>query len=802
MAAIKLQKFLGEAPKIAPELLPDSAAQLASNLKLYSGDLIPYKIPKNIGSVGLNGVVKTIYPMRNPDDPTDLKWLAWLNDVNVAITTSLGDEEQRIYYSGNGVPKVTNYALAVGGTTPYPSDYYQLGLPLPITTPSTSTTSFGAKTTSTYARDSGNTATIVTSIAHNLQSGQKATVSGFTTTDGKTFNSTNVEVSVLSPTSFSYYNVGSAITATSDATGSVNLAGNTITRNYVYTWVTPWGEESIPSEPTETIYIKEGQTITIGNLPTVKPSEPIKNFIQGIRLYRTVTSNSGTEYFRLRTLWFPLAAVSASRASNTVTLKVAGHHNLLIGDKIKITGIAFGGVADTSFNTVNGVGIDTVVTDVVDDYTFKYIKSGSDKATTVTTAGTFYSDASEPTTTTSRFYESTTFIDDFDPDGLSIILSSAEYDAPDPELKGLITAQNNILVGFVNNELCFSEPGKPWAWPYKYRLVFDSPIVSIAPVAGSILVATESYPYLVSGTNPSNMSSARIDAPYPCVSKRSMANIGYGVIYATYGGIAVYNPSVGPDLVTKLVHDWDTWGDDLDPSTIVGAFYAGKYFASHTAGAFIFEREDKIGGYFVQIPVVFSAAYYDSKTNRFYYISDTSGTLTEWDVDTQPLQTMEWKSKVIVAKDYLNLGAARVIGDYAAPSADTDVIIAYNATVPTYNGAAWAIVPELGTINGPLPLTFTNPDTSAVSNIFGTLNSYPVNGDPVTHNLRAVVGEYPVSFKLWANKELVCEVTVKDSEIFRLPSGYRTDTFEVGVSGSARIKAIHIGETPFGLRAA
>jgi hypothetical protein len=176
MAAIKLQKFLGEAPKIAPELLPDSAAQLASNLKLYSGDLIPYKIPKNIGSVGLNGVVKTIYPMRNPDDPTDLKWLAWLNDVNVAITTSLGDEEQRIYYSGNGVPKVTNYALAVGGTTPYPSDYYQLGLPLPITTPSTSTTSFGAKTTSTYARDSGNTATIVTSIAHNLQSGQKATV--------------------------------------------------------------------------------------------------------------------------------------------------------------------------------------------------------------------------------------------------------------------------------------------------------------------------------------------------------------------------------------------------------------------------------------------------------------------------------------------------------------------------------------------------------------------------------------------------------------------------------------------------
>jgi hypothetical protein len=163
---------------------------------------------------------------------------------------------------------------------------------------------------------------------------------------------------------------------------------------------------------------------------------------------------------------------------------------------------------------------------------------------------------------------------------------------------------------------------------------------------------------------------------------------------------------------------------------------------------------------------------------------------------------MEWKSKVIAIKEYLNLGAARVIGDYAAPSAETDIILAYNLTVPTYNGAVWALLSELGTINGPLPLTFTDPDTSVTSNIFGTLNSYPVNGDPVTHNLKAVVGEYPVSFKLWANKELVCDITVSDSEIFRLPSGYRTDTFEVSISGSARVKAIHIGETPFGLRAA
>jgi hypothetical protein len=59
-----------------------------------------------------------------------------------------------------------------------------------------------------------------------------------------------------------------------------------------------------------------------------------------------------------------------------------------------------------------------------------------------------------------------------------------------------------------------------------------------------------------------------------------------------------------------------------------------------------------------------------------------------------------------------------------------------------------------------------------------------------------------VTFKLWVEKQLVFQATISNDDIFRLPSGYRSDTFEVGVSGSARIRAIHIGETPFGLRTA
>ena len=804
MTAFKVSKFLGKAPRISPELLPDAAAQIASNAKVSSGDLIPYRIPTIVGSVNRNGDIKTIYPMRDTSNPAINRWLSWLADVDVAVTTTLNDEEQRIYYTGDGVPKVTNYELAVVGAGAYPVGYYDLGLPLPTTIPVTTATSYTSQAITSYARDSGNTATIVTSGNHDLNTGQKVTIAGYTSDVGKVFNITNAQVTVIDDTTFTYYSVGAAVGTSSESGGTANLAGNTNTRNYIYTWVTPWGEESVPSDLSETLYVKEGQTITISNLPTAAPAG--NNFITGFRLYRTITSSSGSDYFRVRTVWFPISLVQASRTSGTVTMKVSEHHNLLVGDKIKISGTAFGGTLDATFDVT-----DVTVQSVVDDYTFTYIAGVTNKATTGCT-GTLYWDVSEPETTDSRYYEGSTFTDDYDVNGLTTLLSSLYYDAPDANMKGLITAQNNILVGFVGNELCFSEPGKPWAWPIKYRLIFDSPIVAISPIAGSIIVLTNSYPHLVSGSTPANMASARIDAPFPCTSKRGVVNVGYGVVFPTYGGLGIYNPSAGIDIVTKLVYDWEAWGTDLDSTTITASFYAGKYFASHSAGSFIFEREDKVGGFFIDVPIEFSAAYYDSEYNKFYYISDQSGTLSEWDKLGTGLLPLEWKSKVIVTKDYINLGAARVVGDYSTPSEDTEIIVANNLLVPAINTALFALVTQLGTLNGP---------TSATLTTSGALNTMQVNGDPFftqdiaaayaqnitptatpifTTVLKEVTGSYPVSFRLWANKQLVCDVTVSNSDIFRLPPGYRADTFEFAVAGSARIRAIHIGETPFGLR--
>lgn len=869
MAGIKITNFLGIAPKVSPELLGAQFAQTAVNLNPYSGDLIPYRVSKEADNTNRGAGVKTIYPMRDPNDATINKWLSWLNDVDIAVPTTLDEEEQRIYYTGDGVPKVTDYSLAVTGAGPYPVASYDLGLPLPTTKPSASATAFTEKTTASVARDGNGVATIVTSAAHGLEVGSKVNISqisyrvgtysrpstsnvvtitftahgyetgaliylvfepftsggvkeepttntyAITNTGANTFtildtqrsnlassgdvqiglydfNAVNAEiVTVPSDTSFTIASSGPKTSTITVTTGKVNLAGVVQSRKYVYTWITPWGEESIPSDPSDAVYVREGQTITVSGLPTAKPSG--NNFVRGFRLYRTVVSSSqGTQYFLLKTIYFSNPLTFAARATNLATVKFQHPHNLAVGSKIKITSTAFGGTPDTSFNVTDGT-----VASVPDKYTITYTSAGTDKATTATSAGTLFWDITEPGKTTYRYYESSTFTDDFKVNGLVFTLDSLYADAPDANMQGLTMAHNNILVGFVQNEVCFSDPGRPWSWPLRYRIVVEHKIVAVSAVGGSIYVLTTDYPYRIYGDTPDVMAATRFDVPMPCTSKRGVVNMGYGVLYPSYGGIALIASDTGAVLATKSIHDRDTWVEACDPSTIVAEFYNNKYFMSHSTGSMLFERDDQIGGVMVTTPIKFNAAYYDARYDKFYYVTADSGEIFEWDADGQPLLTTEWKSKVFINKEYTNIGAARVVADFSTDQTEINAINAFNAAVVAHNTEMWSLSADLGTLNA--QISYTDPVTTAYTIVDNSIGGSLVNGDVRTQYSLEAIGSYEVNFRLWANKTLVADVVVSDSEVFRLPTGYKSDTFEVAVSGSARIRAIHLADTPQGL---
>ena len=791
MASVKLSKFLGEAPKISSELLPDGVAQKAFNVKLYSGDLLPYRDSKVVDNTErLNSTVKTLHALTNPSTSA-LEWLSWTTDVDVAFASSSEDNEQRFYYSGDGVPKVSNYTLATTGSEPYPvtNGYYELGLPLPDVAPTNTATSFSVVSATHYERDSGNTATFYASGNHNLTSGNIVTIRDFESSDeAKAFSATNVEITVINATDFQYFSPGAQVSKTSNTTGRSDLAGNTQIRTYIYTWMTPWGEESIPSVPSNETYLKEGQTSTVGSLPTSGPSG--QNFIRGLRVYRSVVSASATDYFRLATLWYPTATAKVKRVSNVSTVTLAYPHNFIKGDRFKISGLT----GQSSFNITGGI-----VTSLVDEYAFTYAQSTTNVGETADTSGTLFHDVSESISNTARYWGESNynFTDDFSISGLSFIVPSEDYDPPPVTMQGLKTSYNNILVGFFDNQLCFSFPDKPHAWPEKYRMTFESDIVSVQPHSGAIIVLTKEYPYIVSGNDPATMASSRINTLYPCLSKRSVVNMGYGIVWATHGGLATYATNTNIDLITKFVHDWDTWSEGLDVSTLVGHYYNGKYFGSHSAGSFIFENDDKVGGFFVTIAETFSAAFNNLITGAMFYTGNSAGDILEWDATTEVFSTLEWKSKTITTAEYVNLGAARVIADYETPSAETTNVTNYNNSVPASNSAIWAKSAQLGPVNGPTDYV---DNGTRVSNI-GTLNAFPLALDVQTSNLKEITGLLPVTFTLFANKVSVFQTTVSSSDIFRLPTGYRSDTFEVSVSSSARIRAIHMGETPYGLRA-
>jgi hypothetical protein len=99
-----------------------------------------------------------------------------------------------------------------------------------------------------------------------------ATTSGSVNLSLVSFNATNVECTVTSTTTFTYFSpgfqIGSSGTPIAFTTAKVDLGGLTQARSYVYTWYTPWEEESIAAKPSANLFIKEGQIVTVSNLPT------------------------------------------------------------------------------------------------------------------------------------------------------------------------------------------------------------------------------------------------------------------------------------------------------------------------------------------------------------------------------------------------------------------------------------------------------------------------------------------------------------------------------------------------------
>ena len=148
---IVITEFGGIRPKIQPELLRGSDAQIAINCNFDEGGLKPFNTPlvgdaltggNVVDSAGdqvinsnLDNVVtgQSNYMFFVNGDAASA-WIGFSdNDIDV-VSSIIDNTDGRFYYTGDGLPSQSDYTLAISNSPPpYPGAFYRLGIPAPTT---------------------------------------------------------------------------------------------------------------------------------------------------------------------------------------------------------------------------------------------------------------------------------------------------------------------------------------------------------------------------------------------------------------------------------------------------------------------------------------------------------------------------------------------------------------------------------------------------------------------------------------------------------------------------------------------
>lgn len=714
MAGFKIDNFGGVIPRLGSRLLPTNGAQVAQNVKLFSGELRSWQRTTAVNTPTKGGTstigLQSMYRMYSTS--TDY-WLSWTDDVDAVRGPIAGDTSFKLYFTGdtstatNSVagPRKTNLNLAINGGTDYPHDWLEMGVPAPGSAPAV------------------------------IGTGGTSTVS--------------------------------------------------VTRVYLYTYVTGtdaqggfWGEEGPPS-PLGTGTGKSDATFVISGLSTGTTGKYA--FVGATKkIYRTLTDNAGNTNYQLALDAVPIATTSTN---------------------------------DTVADGALGVICPTFIAGVV----------------------------------------------------------NSEWVGPPADLRGLIALPNGIMAGFSGNNICFSEPFFPHAWPIRYRLATNFAIVSTGRLGQTLIVTTKGFPYAVSGARPDSMAMAMIQENHPCVSKRSTVSFPFGVAWATPDGLALAGVGGAVNAIDQFMKR-DEWRAQCFPDTIIAHQFQDVYFGFFNNGTqnlnFIFDKTNPQG------PLTFGnfsaqGAWSDPETSKLYLIQN--GSIRLWDGDTLNQALFDWRSKTFVLPKPVNFGAIQVDADYGALSVVNQITTAsaantaLNATIlSTANAdtagitvwstgsiyAAGNVVKSVDNVKMAICVaagTSTNTEPTWPSTLGGTATDGPAvqwrriwevqgvtKGSVRGHILRnhtqysesdpgvdGVAGNqwgFPLRGSLlvggvypdFDNRGLLLQVyatttgteaALRHSEALttrdpiRLPKGFKSDTWEIRLTGNINVRYFKIAET-------
>jgi hypothetical protein len=336
----------------------------------------------------------------------------------------------------------------------------------------------------------------------------------------------------------------------------------------------------------------------------------------------------------------------------------------------------------------------------------------------------------------------------------------------------LISLPNGCLAGISDNELCFSAPYVPYSWPADNRYSFSGRGVALSPAGNSVIVLTDTFPVMYVGSDPEAMAPSVMETYAPCASKRGVVNIGGGCIYPSHDGLWLAVPGNVQNMTKNLFRseEWKTLG----PSSFVAEVWDGQYIASYvdpvdpSKGAMlIIDMDERDSVSFVDATVTYlQRSELDGKL--YVLIGDE---IHEWASSPYLRYASDWISGTVQLARPMNLGAAQVHADFAETiQPDADAIAANDAI---FSDGEVAVA---GDLNGNQVLELE------------VGSSYLL----LTDNSQF---QRKVQFTLYSNGQAVFSREVSSTAPFRLPAGYLTEVYNIGLSATVPVYSVTVGGT-------
>lgn len=386
-----------------------------------------------------------------------------------------------------------------------------------------------------------------------------------------------------------YYKLGvpkpsSVLTVTVQGDGNEEIVDSV---SYIYTYVTEWGYEGEPSDPTDVYDIEEGQYVELGSFGIPVPSG---YNIVGIRIYRTSTGSTETDFLFI-------SEIMGNECPDYIT-----------PDEIIANG---------------NVWYDQI----------------SDLHNRITTEGSLDITAEDGEYLVTNLYSGLTAASDLDE-----AIASENHAEPPADLQGLIALSNSMGIGYKDKEIYPSEPYIHYGFPYDYRMLTSFNIKALGYYGTTVIVGTEGNPYRISGYDPQAVSVERLPDKQACLFTRAMVSGSNFVLYPSPDGLYMINDS-GNRNITESIFTKEQWYDLLSDAagydkTLIAFLYDGKYYAffEGTSDGFIIDFDSEVqfySSFSIESDYVVYGGYVDLIDDTLYLLVKSGSTyyIRKWEGD-------------------------------------------------------------------------------------------------------------------------------------------------------------------------